>query len=223
MTTTRGYRSSWSRRRRRMWWLLLVAGMLLACPREIREAPMEVASLHLECRPVSRGAACRLFGLSRTGTRPPQDVTAWAVWRLAGPAEMHLSPTEGLEASGMGDVIIATRYQSHTAQTVVRLTRGQPAQLLAVLRGTVYASDRGRLTPVAHARVEAVSGSRVGPHTTTRDDGTYELIALVPGHVVIHPMKNGFVATDRPVEIQTGDNRLSVVLFAAPQTGTLAL
>ena len=67
---------------------------------------------------------------------------------------------------------------------------------------------------VAEARVDVVSDSRLGIHTTTLDDGTYEFAAVVPGHIVIHTMKNGFVATDLPLQIHPGDNRLSVVLFA---------
>ena len=196
----------------------MLVGILLACLGEIREEPMNVASLDLACRPVSRGAECHLLALFRTGTLPARDVTGWASWRAAGIAEMHLTPVGALQLSGRGDVVIDTRYQSSTARALVRLTPDQPAQLLATLRGAVYVSERGRLTPMANARVEVVSGSNVGPQTTTHDDGTYELTPVVPGHLVIHATKRGFVGTDLPVHIQPGDNRASVVLFVEPRT-----
>jgi hypothetical protein len=224
MTGALGWRSHRPARGHRAWRLFLVlVGILLACLGQIREEPMEVASLNLACHPVSRGAECHLLALFRNGTLPARDVTGWASWRAAGIAEMHLTPEGAVQLSGRGDVVIDTRFQSCTARTLVRLTPDQPAQLLATVRGAVYVSDRGRLTPMANARVEVVSGSSVGPQTTTHDDGSYELTPVVPGQLVIHSTKRGFVGTDLPVHIQPGDNRVSVVLFVEPRTEDLTL
>src|SRR5713226_4506771 len=163
---------------------LVLVGTLVACPREIREEGMDVASLSLTCRPVARGVQCQLLALLRNGTLASRDVTASASWHVAGTAEMHLSPV-GMQATGDGDVVIDADYQSKTARLWIRLTPNHPAQLLATVQGTVYLSDRGWLRPVANARVEVVSGPSLGKQTTTRDDGTYELLAVVPGDIVI--------------------------------------
>jgi hypothetical protein len=204
--------------------LLALLGLLFALPAEIRDQPMEVAALQLACQPSAHGASCRLLALFHNATHPPRDVTGWAFWRVAGAVDLHLSAVGAMEASGMGDIVLDTRYQSHTIRTSMRLTPHRPAQLLAVVRGAVYVADRGRLTPAANAQVEVVSGpSHGGGHTTTRDDGTYELVALAPGQVVIHPTKSGFVATDLSIEILPGINMISLVLFAEVPNGTLAL
>jgi hypothetical protein len=208
----------------RWWWpcFLAVVAILVACPGEIREQPMGVASLSLTCRPVSYGVQCRLLALSRDGTRPPRDVTARASWHVAGTAEMHLSTGGVMDATGNGDVAIDTDYQSKTARVVVRLTPGHPAQLLATVRGAVYVSDRGRLTPLANARVEVVGGPSFGKQTTTDGAGTYELPAIVPGDIVIRATKNGFVPAVLPSQTQPGDNRISLVVAAEPPIKVLA-
>jgi hypothetical protein len=176
---------------------------------------MDVASLNLTCRPVARGVQCQLLALLRSGTLAPRDVTASASWHVAGTAGMHVSP-EGMVATGDGDVLIDTDYQSKTARLWIRLTPHHPAQLLGTVQGSVYLSVRGWLRPVAHARVEVVSGPSLGKQTTTRDDGTYELPAVVPGDIVIRATKNGFVPTELAARIWPGDNRISVAIAVAP-------
>jgi Carboxypeptidase regulatory-like domain len=197
------------------WWLsfpVLVGTLfLLACPREIREDRVDVASLNLACQPIAQGVQCQLLALSRNGTLPPRDVTSLASWHMGGSAQMHLSSV-GMQVNGDGDTIIETNYQSKTARIWIRLTPNRPGQLLATVRGGVYASDRGRLNPLANARVEVVSGPSVGKQTTTRDDGSYELPAVVPGEIVIRAAKIGFVPTDLTAQIWPGDNRISLAI-----------
>src|SRR5580704_4669119 len=84
---------------------LVLVGILLACPREIREDSVDLSSLSLACRPVAQGVQCQLFALLRNGTLAPRDVTAWASWHVAGRAQKHLSSV-GMQATGDGDVVI---------------------------------------------------------------------------------------------------------------------
>jgi hypothetical protein len=186
-------------------------GILLACPREIREDSVDLSSLSLACRPVAQGVQCQLFALLRNGTLAPRDVTAWASWHVAGRAQEHLSSV-GMQATGDGDVVIDANYQSKTERIWIRLTPNHPAQLLATIRGAVYVAARGRLSPLADARVEVLSGPSVGKQTTTHDDGSYELPAVVPGEIVIRATKIGFVPTDLTAQIWPGDNRISVAI-----------
>jgi hypothetical protein len=207
------------------WWSpcsLALVGALAACPGEIREQPVDVASLSLACRPVSHGAQCRLLALLRDGTGPPRDVTARASWHVGGAAEIHLSTVGAMHATGNGDVAIDTNYQSKTARVMVRLTPGHPAQLLATVRGAVYVSDGGRLSPLANARVEVIGGPSVGKQTTTGGDGTYELPGVVPGDILIRATRNGFVPAVLSARVQPGDNRISLVVAAEPPIKVLA-
>jgi len=217
----------WSARhgeRPRGWWLTLFAvGMLMACPRETCDESVDVASLSLACRAVVAGVQCRLLALSRDVTQSPRDVTAWASWHVGGGADLHLPPAGVIQATGDGDVVIETDYESKRARVVVRLTPSQPAQILATLRGVVYIYDRGRLRPVVDACVEVVSGPDLGKHTTTAADGTYELPTLLPGDLAIHITKIGFTPKNLSTQIQPGDNRLSPVISIEPPTRDSAL
>jgi hypothetical protein len=196
---------------------------LWACPRGIREEPVDVASLSLACRPASIGVQCRLLALLRDGTGPPRDVTAHATWHVTGTAEMRLSTVGLMQATGDGDVAIDTNYQSRTARVLVRLTPDHPAQFLATVRGAVYVADQGRLTPLSKARVEVVGGPGLGKQTTTGVDGTYELPAVVPGDIVIRATRIGFIPSVLSARIQPGENRISVVVAVEPPTRGLAL
>jgi hypothetical protein len=202
---------------------LILVGTLSACPREIREEPVDVASLNLACGPVSRdGVQCRLLALSRDVARPPRDVTGWASWHVTGAAKLYLAQPGVMRATGDGEVVIDTRYRSRTARVMVRLAPEHSAQLLATVRGAVYGHDRGRLRPMASARVEVVDGPNLGKQTTTHDDGTYELPALVPGDIVIRATKIPYVPTDLPARIGPGDNRISVALETRSPADTVA-
>jgi hypothetical protein len=128
-----------------------------------------------------------------------------------------------MQATGDGDVVIDTDYQSSTARVAVRLTPNHPAQLLATVRGAVYVSDRGRLRPLANACVEVVSGPSLGKQTTTHGDGTYDLPAVVSGGIVIRATKIGFVPTDLSAQIRPGDNRISVAIAVEPPIGVFPL
>jgi hypothetical protein len=206
------------------WWAccLALVGTLLACPVEIREQPVEVASLSLACRPALHGVECRLLALLRDAAGPPRDVTTRASWHIGGAAEIHLSRLGVMHATGNGDVAIDTDYQSKTARVMVRMTPDHPAQLLATVRGAVYVSDRGRLTPLANALVEVVGGPSPGKQATTGDDGAYELPAVVPGDIVIRATRNGFEPAVLSARIRPGDNRISLVVTAEPTIKVLA-
>jgi hypothetical protein len=196
---------------------LILVGTLSVCPREIREQPVDVASLNLACRPASSdGVECRLLALSPDVARPPRDVTTWASWHVTGPARMDLVRPGVVRATGDGAVAIDTRYQSRTAHLMVRLTPGHPAQFLATVRGAVYLHDHGRLRPVANVRIEVVEGPNLGKQTTTRADGTYELPGLIPGDLVIRATKSPYAPRDLPERILPGDNRISVPLEIPP-------
>jgi hypothetical protein len=201
---------------------LALVGTLFGCPREIHEEPVDVAALRLECRPASHGVQCRLLALLRDATGPPRDVTVRAAWHMAGQAEMHLSAVGVMQAIGNGDVAIATDYQSRTAHLMVRLTPNRPGQLLATIRGVVYVPGRGRLTPLANAQVQVISGSGPGKQTTTRGDGTYELVGVVPGNIVIRATKIGVAPADQSAEIRPGENRISVAVAVEPPNTVVA-
>jgi hypothetical protein len=193
------------------WLALIFAGTLSAFPGEIRDEPVDVASLNLACGPESRdGVRCRLLALSRDAARPPRDVTSQASWHVTGAARTYLAPPGVLRATGDGEVVIDARYCSRTARAIVRLTPDRPAQVLASVRGTVYVHDRGRLEPVVNAVVEVVGGPNLGKQTVTGGDGTYELPGLVPGEIVIRATKIPYGPTDQPARILPGDNRISV-------------
>jgi hypothetical protein len=210
--------------RSRWVFLIVLLGTLSAWPREIRQEAVDVASLNLTCGPGSRdGVQCRLIATSRDVSRPPRDVTAWASWHVTGAARMYLAPAGVMQATGEGEAVIDTRYQSRTARVMVRLTPDHPAQLLVTVRGAVYVDDRGRLTPVANARVEVVGGPNCGKLTTTDDDGTYELHALLPGEIVIRAAKVPYLPATLPARIRPGDNRISLALEMGPPVRALAV
>jgi hypothetical protein len=203
------------------WLALILAGTLATFPGEVREEPVDVASLNLACGPESGdGVRCRLLALSRNVARPPRDVTSHASWHVTGAARTYLGPPGVLRATGDGEVVIDASYCSRTAQAIVRLTPDRPAQVLASVRGTVYVHDRGRLEPVVNALVEVVGGPNLGKQTITGGDGTYELSGLVPGDIVVRATKIPYGPTDQPARILPGDNRISVAFTSrSPRAG----
>jgi hypothetical protein len=193
--------------------LVALLGISLACDGGRPHQPDEVAFVQLTCRPASQGVRCQLLALFRDVRRTPQDVTALASWQLIGDvARARISPRGVIEASQTGDVTIDTHYLSHSAHAVVRLVGDQPGQILATVRGRVYAEAAGVLWPVARARVEILNGPSVGRWTTTDGDGSYELMGVVPGDLVIRVTKVGYCAGDQSAQIEPGDNRRSLLL-----------
>jgi hypothetical protein len=78
------------------------------------------------------------------------------------------------------------------------------------------------LRPVAHARVEILTGPSVGTWATTDGEGTYELLGVVPGDVVIRVSKVGYRAADQPAQIEPGENRQSLLLQLVPHSAASA-
>jgi hypothetical protein len=200
-------------------------GIALACGREGPQQPEEVAFVRLTCLPVSRGVRCQLVALFRDVRRSPQDVTALATWQLVGEAvDARISRGGVIEATQDGDVKIDAHYLSHSAHAVVRLARDRPGQMLATVRGRVYVEvDRGALRPVAHARVEIVSGPSAGTAATADKDGNYELMAVVPGDLLIRVTKVGYTAADRWAHTEPGDNPQSLLMQMVDPSAASAL
>jgi hypothetical protein len=197
--------------------LVALIGISLACGRERPHEPDEVAFVRLTCVPISQGLRCQLSALFRDVRRSPQDVTALASWQLIGDvARARISPGGVIEATQNGDVKIDAHYLSHSAHAVVRLVRDHPGQILATVRGRVYVEVEGVLRPVAHTRVEILSGPSVGTWATTDEDGSYELMGVVPGHLEIRATHVGYREADQSAQIEPGDNRQSLLLQLVP-------
>jgi hypothetical protein len=206
-------------------WLCLpvcVAALLAAGLVPSRGEP-ELASVSLTCAPAKRGAQCRLLALFGDVTRPPRDVTAEASWRVSGVAGAHISPLGIVDAPNAGDVTIETRFETRRARVSVRLVPGQPGQLLATLRGTVYIDTLSGLCPLAHARVALVGGPSAGISTTADDDGTFEFTGVVPGEVTVRASGTGFESGKSSTEVMPGENHLSVFMKRLIRTAELTL
>jgi hypothetical protein len=200
-----------------------VAAILSACGRSGPPDAQDVAALHLTCAPASRGVHCRLLALSRDVSLSPRDVTAEASWRLSGIAGAHISVDGVIDAPLDGDVEIDTQYASRSARARVRLARDHPGQMLAAVRGQVYAEGDRALYPIAHARVEVVGGPSAGLATTTLEDGSYEFAGVVVGNIVIRATKIGYTMAEVSTRLDPGDNRLSLLIEEAPPTTTSSL
>ena len=195
-------------------WAMSVIGALPGCRQVVGGDVFELASVYLTCWPVMRGVQCQLLALSRDVRQPPRDATHEASWHFSGMAGAQLSTTGIVEADRDGDVSIDVDYQSRTAHRMVRLIRGRPGQLLAVVRGRALLDDHGSLRGVPGVRVEVVSGPDAGKAATTARDGTYELAGLTPGLFEMRATKPGYESTDMAVSIESGEAHVSVLLRA---------
>lgn len=195
------------------------AAILASCGGAGSNNSQEVASVNLKCASALRGVHCQLLALFRDVSRPPRDVTTEASWRLSGVLGARISPTGVIDGTEGGDVEIHAEYQSHHVRARARLTRDGPGQMLAALRGRVYAETSGDIRPVADARVEVIGGASAGISTTTLGDGSYELIGLVPGDVVVRASRVGYASADGSCQIHPGDNRLSLVISPVAEGG----
>jgi hypothetical protein len=159
---------------------------------------------------------CRLLALSRDVSRPALDVTARASWRVTGKAGAGISIDGAIDAPADGDVEIDGQFGGRHVGARARLTPGRPGQMLATVRGHVYAETQGILRPVAYARVEVVKGPCAGLSTTTRDDGSYEFVGLVTSMIAIRAVKIGHTAGEHSIQLYPGENRLSLLIEALP-------
>jgi len=202
---------------------VFVVSVLSACGHADPPDAHDVASLYLTCTPASRGVHCRLLALSRDVSRPARDVTATASWCLSGIVGARISDDGAVDATASGDVEITAQFGGRRVEARVRLARDRPGQMLATVRGHVYAEIYGIVRPIAYARVEVVGGPSAGLSTTTRDDGSYELVGVVPGDIDIRVAKIGYDAGERSTQLHPGDNRLSVLIDASPTVPADAL
>jgi hypothetical protein len=164
------------------------------------------------CRPAEQGVRCQLLALFRDVSQPPRDVTAEASWRVSGAGGAKVSAVGLIAAAEDGEVEIRGEYGWHSASARARLKRGRPGQLLGTLRGRVYIQAESELKPVGQVRVEIVSGPAAGTWTTTRDDGSYELVGLEPGDFLLRATKIGYADADGLAPIHPGDNRVSLLI-----------
>jgi hypothetical protein len=205
-----------------------LVGILWAFGREHPREPEAIASLRLTCSPASRGLNCKLFALFHDVSRPPQDVTDSASWRLIGDAAgarisrggvIEATGNGTMEAAGDGSIEIDARYLSHRARAVVRVAPDRPGQVLAIVRGRVYVESDRVLRPVARVRIEILNGPSIGRWTTTEGDGSYELRGIVPGDLEIRATRAGYTPAHQPARIEPGDNLCSLLIGAVPPVG----
>jgi hypothetical protein len=208
---------------RKMAAVVAVIEILSACNRARPTDPNDVGSLNLTCAPAPRGVHCRLLALFRDVSRAPRDVTADASWHLSGVAGARISADGVITVPADGDIELNAHYQSYGVQAWAQLSRDGPGHVLAALRGRVYVERHGTLRPVAAARVEVVSGPTAGLVVTTAHDGSYELVGLMPGDVVIRATKIGCTTAEGSMQIVPGVNRLSLLIELVPPTRASAL
>ena len=192
-----------------------LAVALTGCDRARAQSGDDTASIHLTCTPAVTGVRCQLLALSRDVRRSPIDITTLASWGLTGLVGARISGDGLIEALLVdGDVQITARFSGVRAMTCAHLTRDRPGRLLAIMHGHVYAEQNGTLIPVVQARVEVVAGPSAGRSTITREDGSYELVGITPGYVIVRASKSGYAAGDGSKELSPGDNWLSVRIDA---------
>jgi hypothetical protein len=114
-----------------------------------------------------------------------------------------------------GNLDVDAHYESASAHAAVRLALGKPGRLLGAIHGTVFAEDDMRLRPLPGVQLEIVSGDSAGTLTTTRSDGTYDLVWIVPGEVVLHATKARYEPTEATTALRPGDTAISLVLSAS--------
>jgi hypothetical protein len=175
------------------------------------DSPADIVSLSLTCAPAERGVHCRLQALSRDVRRSPRDVTSEALWICSGVSGAHISSSGTVDAPTNGDVVIEARFLSRQARVAVRLIRDRPGQLLATVRGSVYVETPDGLGSVARARVAVVDGPSAGMWTSTRDDGRFELVGVVPGEATIRVTKTGYESEDVSTTIGRGESHVNVL------------
>jgi hypothetical protein len=189
-----------------------VIGLLSGCGHAHSNDALDVASLNLTCTPTSHGMHCRLLALSHDVSRMPRDVTSDASWWLSEGAGARISPGGIIDATAGGDVEVEAQYRSHRVHAQMRLRSDGPGQILAALRGRIYVGINGTLRPVAYARVEVIGGPSAGLSTKTLGDGSYELLGIVPGDVVIRATAPGYSGVDGSTQVFAGDNRFSLLI-----------
>jgi hypothetical protein len=198
--------------------LIGLLGTVSGCHRDRARESFTVASVQLSCWPIARGVQCHLLALSRDAGQSPRDVTANTAWRLSGPLGVQVSAPGLIQSTADGDVDIEAEYQSRRAHQMVRLARGGSGQLLIIVRGTAFATNEGRISPLAGVRIEVVRGADSGRSVTTGADGAYDLAGIVPGTLAILATRAGFAPTELSVQVGPGDGHVNVVMRVRPAT-----
>lgn len=190
--------------------LILAVAVSCGCGLD-RGQPGAVASVWMACTPISDGVRCRLIALFRDVSQIPRDVTGAASWRFSGSVG-RMSPDGVVHPVRDGNVDISAQYQGASAHAAARLILGQPGLLLGAIHGSVFAGDNRRLRPVSDVRVEVASGGSAGAQTTTRTDGTYDLVQIVPGETVLRATKSGYEPTEVTKSILPANTTVSLFM-----------
>ena len=180
-----------------------------------REPPGPVASLSLTCASIPDGVRCRVIALSRDVSQAARDVTGDVSWRLSGSATGRMSPPGVIHTVLDGNLDVNAQYESASAHAAVRLALGSLGRLLGAIHGTVYAEDDTRLRPLPGVHVGIGRSDSAGTQTSTRTDGTYDLVWIVPGEVVLHATKTGYEPTEATTALLPSDTTISLVLQAS--------
>jgi hypothetical protein len=183
----------------------------------------EVASIRLACTSATVGVRCRVLALFQDVSRPPSDVTATVAWRLSGVTGANVSPIGDVRASADGVLHLEAAFRHADTHMYILLKTDHPGQVLGVLRGHVYRDVGGRMQPVAHAAVEVLNGASTSASATTSGDGSYELIGIQPGTVVVRSSAIGCRGAVTSIKVHAGENHLSVLLDELPVTSTSEL
>src|SRR5262245_49482830 len=125
-------------------WPAAAIVLLTACS-QVSSPDANVASLSLMCTPTERAVRCRLQAVFRDVSTAPRDITAEASWHVSGVAEAYVEPDGTVETNTDGDVQITADFAGHRVGVPVRLVRDQPGEVLATIRGRVYAGPARRL------------------------------------------------------------------------------
>jgi hypothetical protein len=193
-----------------------------ACGRAASHAH-EAASLYLTCMPALHGVHCRLLALPYDVSRSPRDITAAVSWHLEGMAAARISKDGWVDAPADGVVELSALFDGHRVALRVRLARDRPGQVLATLRGRVYAETQRGLRPIAGAHVEVIGGPSAGLSTTTLSDGSYEFAGVVPDEIGIRAGKIGYASGESSTQLHAGDNRLNALIVLLPPAASLRL
>jgi hypothetical protein len=160
------------------------------------------------------GESRQLSAIATFNDRSTRDVTADAVWRVAGGSVFTV--VAGLvTASAAGEGSISVVYQN----------RGAGVSILSLPNGTgiLTGSVNEGTFPVANALIEVVGGPFAGRSTASDSLGNYRLYGVV-GDLQIRASGNGYLNQILPVKVAptTTPRRDDVLYFNLTQSGRVA-
>jgi hypothetical protein len=153
-----------------------------------------------------------LLALSTDVSRPARDVTSIAIWTVSGTVGGTISPSGVVTAQVEGVVEVYARFEGQAATTRLYLWPSRPGQVLAAVRGHVYAEAAGDLHPISGATVEILNAIGAGPSTESDATGAYQFDAVTPGAVLVRASKAGYAPTDLSIDIYPGENHANLLV-----------